>query len=500
MDSPSKTILLIAPRGSAARFLLQTEFLPTLQAAGARIVVMTPEATMPTLSPRALPDLITVEPLRMPSGPPSGGRVVTLVRALVGAMRRAALDGRASPAFGIRYRRFYAAYREAWPRWLSSAVRWVVMHVLWRSSMLRRLVCWADVSLSRSVVNSDVFDRHAPDLVVGASLGYFKPDEVVFQEAVRRGVRTAALISGWDNPTSKGYRAVGFDLVVAWSDRMRQEIIRFHDVAPDRVKVAGVPHWDAYLSPGALPTRGKLCAILGLDPAKRLVFHATFPPRSNSRSCELIATALAEATSSGSFGDDVQLVIRLHPKHMRPGGKEARRPYERLAAMGSVHVNHPDVVEAAGLRTEPSLEDGQILGGLLKHCEVLVNIFSTTTLEAFLLDRPVVMAVPDPSSDAHDRNSYVANPSLWSDYVHLQPLVDSGAARVAYSIEELIEHVSTYLDDPSLEREVRRDIARLECGPTDGRAGERTARLVLEELGITPAPAHQVPVPAASSV
>jgi hypothetical protein len=496
VNSPSPTILLIASRGVAARLLLQTDFLPALQAAGARIVVMTPEATMPTLSSRAQPESIVLEPLRTTPALRSGTRVGTLVRTLVREMRRAALNGRESPAFEIRYRKWYAAY--PWPLWLSSTVRAVVTQLLWRSSMLRRLVCWADVALSNQAVNSEAFDRHRPDLVVGAGLGYFLPDEVVFQEAVGRGVKTAALISGWDNPTSRGYRAVPFDVVVAWSERMRDEIVKFHDMAPHRVKVGGVPQWDPYLAPGALPTREQLCDLLGLDPEKRLLFYATFPPHSNSRSCQLIATALAEATRDGSLGDDVQLVIRLHPKHMTPRGEKSRRPYEALAAIDGVHVNHPDVIEEAALRGEPSLEDGRILGGLVKHCEVLVNIFSTTTLEGFLVDRPVVMAVPDPATGARERNSYVADPSLWKEYVHLQPLVESGAARIAYSTEELIQHVFAYLDDPSLERESRSHIAQLECGPTDGRAGERTARLVLGELDLALAPGRENPTPTAA--
>ena len=39
------------------------------------------------------------------------------------------------------------------------------------------------------------------------------------------------------------------------------------------------------------------------------------------------------------------------------------------------------------------------LGALIKNCDVIVNVFSTTTLGAFLVDRPVVLV----SSDVDDR-------------------------------------------------------------------------------------------------
>jgi hypothetical protein len=263
---------------------------------------------------------------------------------------------------------------------------------------------------------------------------------------------------------------------------MREEIVRLHDIHPDRVKVGGVPHWDHYLIPDALPTRDELCSAFGLDVTKRVVFHTASPPADGDE-LEMIATTLAEATGSGEFGDDVQLVIRLHPSHMKPRNEQARRPYEALARLEGVHLNYPDLVEAGPLR-EPSLEDGRALGALLKHCDVLVNVFSTTTLEACLLDRPVVMAMPGPSRGKYRRDSHLASPLFWTDYIHLQPLVDSRATRVAHSGAELIEQVRRYLEDPSLDRARRRAIAQLECGPTDGRAGERTARFVLDQLGV----------------
>lgn len=490
MSADGKTVLLIVPRGFAARLMAQTEFLPTLQAAGVRLVLLTPEARMPSVLPHVRKESLVLEPLRMPSGPPPGGKVMSLVRTLVKTLRRGSMNGRKSPGFAARYRRMRAAYSGAWPRWLSLPVHLLITQGLWRSRRLRQLVCWADVALTSQTANQEVFERHRPDIVVGAGLGYFPQDEVVLQEASRRGVKTAALFSGWDNCTTRGYRAVSPDLVVAWSERMRGEIARFHDVPPERIQIGGVPHWDPYMLGDALPSREELCAQLGLDPAKKLVFHATFPPTKNPEPFELIATALADAVGAGGeFGEDVQLMIRLHPKHMNPDEDRTRGPYEALATRENVHLNRPDVIEEAELRYEPSLADGRILGGLLKHCDVLVNIFSTTTLEGFLLGRPVVMAAPNAHMGRYDPNSYVANPLLWTEFVHLQPLVDSGAARVAYSREDLIEHVAAYLDDPSLEAEKRREMARLECGPTDGHAGERTARFVLDAIEVTAPPA-----------
>lgn len=477
----TKTILLVVPRGVAGRFMLQTEVLPTLQEAGVRVVALTPEAAMPQLSARADPDALVIERLNPPA-PFRGAKYFGLAQSVLRVMRDASLSGRRSPGFAGRYNRVRAAYSGTWPSWVSRPVHVVVTQLLWRSRGSRRGLARLELALSRHAEHAQVFDRYQPDLVVGSGLGYFPHDEALYQEAAKRGVRVAALISGWDNPSTKGYRAVDLDLVVAWSDQMKRAVVDLHDIPPTRVAVAGVPHWDAYMIEDALPDRVQLCADLGLDPDKRLILHATFPPSAtNPEPFERIAAGLASATGEGALGDDVQLVLRLHPKFMGAEHEEARRPYEQLAQHPGVHLNHPDMPQEGPLRHEPTHKDGQTLGALLKHCDVLVNIFSTTTLEGFLLDRPVVMATPADGFGAYEV-SKVSDPRLWDDFVHLAPLVNSGAAQISRSPEELLDHIRGYLAHPELHAEQRREIARLECGPTDGHAGERTAAALLEAL------------------
>ncbi len=466
--------------------MLQTDVLPTLQEAGVRVVALTPEAAVPQLSPRADPDAVVIERLNAPASPP-GGKYPALLRSLLRVMRDASLDGRRSPGFAGRYNRVRAAFRGTWPSWVSWPVHVVVTQLLWRSRRSRRALARLELALSRHTEHAGVFDRYQPDLVVGSGLGYFPHDEALYQEAAKRGIRVAALVSGWDNPSTKGYRAVDFDLVVAWSHQMKQVVADLHDIAPARVAVAGVPHWDAYMVEDALPGWAELCTALGLDPDKRLILHATFPPSAtNPEPFERIAAALASAVGDGAFGDDIQLVIRLHPKFTGSEHKNARRPYEQLTQHPGVHINHPDMPQEGPLRHEPTREDGLILGALLKHCAVLVNVFSTTTLEGFLLDRPVVMAAPAGGFGSY-RTSNVSDPRLWDDFVHLAPLVTSGAAQIAASPEELLDQVREYLAHPEMHRERRREIARLECGPADGHAGRRTAAALLAAIG-EPAP------------
>ena len=80
-------------------------------------------------------------------------------------------------------------------------------------------------------------------------------------------------------------------------------------------------------------------------------------------------------------------------------------------------------------------------------------------------------------------------PSPWTQsasryyrFTHYVNVTRHGAVRVAGTPAQLVEAIGRYLDDPSLDREGRRRVALEQCGFLDGRAAERVAGFVVEEL------------------
>jgi hypothetical protein len=106
-----------------------------------------------------------------------------------------------------------------------------------------------------------------------------------------------------------------------------------------------------------------------------------------------------------------------------------------------------------------------------------VTVFSTTTLEALLVDTPVVALSEDVAGGANA--SRPGGLRTWDEFAHLQGLMRGGAARVVHSYEELVAEVAAYLAEPERDRAARRRVVEEECGPLDGRSGERVARLLL---------------------
>lgn len=476
-----RTVFLVVHMGFAARYLLRTDILSTLKAAGVRIVILTPNPDEPYMAKEFSDSGVLLERLRVDWTDVS---LVTASRAwsLCFYLRKYTLaGGHRSEALQDKYADFDAMVR-ARSRFLAACFR-LALNGLWRSHALRRLLLDVETRLFTRAVHDDLFDRYEPHLVVTTSPGWFFPDAVVLREAHARGVASATLILSWDNPTSKGYRGAEPEQTIVWSDEMARQIAEHHDYPRAQIRVAGVPHFDHYVREDELLTREELCEQLGLDPARRLILFATSSPgifRSNAA----VAETLARAIATDALGAPAQLVVRLHPINFRP---DHRTPFDEYRGLvdtyAHVHLDVPEVCSER-LRVDMPASDALRLGSLIKHCDVLVNVFSTTTLEAFLVDRPVVLV----SSEVDLDRSTGDRRREFQDYEHVASVMAEQAARVAYSLPEIVEHLSTYLADPSLDREGRRRVAARELGPADGRAGKRIGRTLLALLNVSPAP------------
>ncbi len=354
----------------------------------------------------------------------------------------------------------------------------VAIRLLRRSRLMRRSLLRLEEVLQRPRAHRQLFRRYQPALVVTTSPGWFLADALLLREARREKVRTAALVLGWDNPTSKGYLGARPDVVVAWSEGMARQLVENHDLDPKRIVVGGAPQLDLYARPTELPARDEIFAELGLDPARRLVLFACRSPSSYGHNVT-VAGVLADAMDGGRLAAPVQVVVRPHPINLR---SDHRLPLLEYAEMSERHENlviDVPAVSSERLSCDVPSADYRRLAGLIAHCDVLVNAFSTTTLEAFLLDKPVVLV----SDEAH-RAAGLADASLEGRPFHLDTHMQSslGAARVARSFDELIAHVNTYLEDPTLDADARRRLIAAEGGPLDGRRGLHIGRYLVAQL------------------
>jgi CDP-glycerol glycerophosphotransferase (TagB/SpsB family) len=119
--------------------------------------------------------------------------------------------------------------------------------------------------------------------------------------------------------------------------------------------------------------------------------------------------------------------------------------------------------------------DSITLANTLAHTDVLINVASTITLEACILNKPVVNI----GFDGRSQREYFSSVRRYFDYVHYRNMLKTGGVRVAFTKDELVQIVNTYLEDNSIDAEGRKEIVELQCYRMDGKALERILEFIV---------------------
>lgn len=369
--------------------------------------------------------------------------------------------------------------------WSERIKNGMILGILRRTSG-PRLLAWMDRCEGRHALKSPAalryrewFFRLRPSLVF--SPAPLMPDEwVPLQVARLMGIPTALAVLSWDNLSTKARLPLPCEAYLVWSPAMRDELqSAYPEISPDRIHVVGPPQFDYYFDPKYHMDREAFLTALGGDARRSLVVYAGVTPSLMPEEHEIV-TQLARDIREGKIGHRPQLLIRLHPKD------DAGRYGELIKAHPEVMIVAPGQHSRGEItRWQPNEEDIKSLVNTVSHSDVLIDVASTMTIDAALMDRPVV------NVRYHFRPPETRPP--WGvfiyDTTHYAPLITTGGFRMAHSPSELVEHVNRYLDDPSLDRDGRRRLAGLVCGTLDGRAGERSAETLLRLLPHTEPPA-----------
>lgn len=366
---------------------------------------------------------------------------------------------------------------------------WTVVKAFRNSKLLRQAYLWVEHTFFAPAIHREVFERFRPDVLVVTSLGTFNFDEYLMREARKLDIPVVSVILSWDNTTTRGMPGAWADHVLSWTENMKKELIQLNDVPEEKITVSGVPHFDHYYNEDKLIKRADLFQKLGLDPAKKVIFFVTKSPNGyawNSQVAELILNAI----ESGEISRDAQLLVRLHPIYyrMKDGGllfqKFLDEFHELQRRFPGFVINVPEMVTGSGTLNY-SMPESEIimLASILKHSDVVVNMFSTLNVEASIFDAPIVNVSFDAKElSPEERSRLKARYDIGMDerQTHNQRIIQTGGIAMAYSPDELVRHVNAYLLDRRKDQEGRRKIATHEAGPRPGTSGMFIADYIMK--------------------
>ena len=461
--STRAVVFVSVPHGAAAGNILRTGLVSRLLAAQSdcEVVLLSPLVNDEAFVRECRHPRVRV--VDLPSHQPAGleARLMALIQASY-------IDSRATESVAIRRQEAIANKTIRWiraKRLLASALAPSIVRKPTRYELIDRLVSHPQAEA--------LFDRYRPALLVTSSPGLIFSEIPLLRTAVRRRVRTVAVDPSWDNFTNKLLPVRRVDRLIVWNTLMQQQAVDLHGYEPEDIRIAGAPQWDLYFRDGTFVAREAFFRRIGADPARKLVALTT-TPRALYAHHDHVLRVLIEALASRAWRHDAQLLVRLHP----------RDDLDAYAAVnGTPHVIiekpfRPTVRAGDGLAIDFTVDNQLHLANTMRHSDIVVNVASTLAVEAAIVDTPVVNI----AFDGEQRLEWARSARRYYRFTHYVNVTRHGAVRVAETPAQLVEAIGRYLDEPSLDREGRRRVALEQCEFLDGRAAERVAGFVVDEL------------------
>lgn len=482
MDDKKKCIFLVAPQGFATRYLLQTDVFRTLKATDRHLVILTPNPDEEYFKNQYAADNVTIEKLEIEKCQAYLDR--TPAQRFVKQLRFYVLNGKHNlQSIDDHYKIFLAENAKHGSNGLTLKIFDLLMRILRASRLARKMLLRLEASLFNPDFHADLFKRYKPTLVVTTSLGNVGEsiDAFIMREAQKYRIKTLTIFLSWDNPSSKGMGGAVPDNIIAWTDVMKQEIIDYHDYPAERIFVGGVAHFDVYQRKEKFIPWNEFPSKFGLVDNRKILLFGTKSPVSYPWNPD-IAEMIAKAIRDNKLAVPCQLLVRVHPLHysIRRGKEknvdmlEQYRTIER--EYEHVHLNEPEI-KSVSLKHDMAESEMTELASILDHTDVLINMFSTLTIEAALMNVPVVNVSFEGNSEKkkHPRQDIATDIAQ----VHNQRVIKTGAVKMAYSEHELIDAINSYLKNPSLDEAQRKLVAQQECGPCPGNAGKNIGNHIL---------------------
>lgn len=393
---------------------------------------------------------------------------------------RAFLNGVIQKAFTQRHGiNSYALYRQWFERDHSRPARLrsaaiETIGAASRPALSLRTLKWLSEQMYRAGYDLQPFRRTlrnlAPDLLWSTTCS--SPFEYPYVLAAKDlGIPVVASILSFDNLTSRAAFPI-YDHYLVWNERMRGQLLKFYpSVSPGRISVTGTPQFDFHRDPQFSWSRAKTLDQLGLDPGTNFFLYAASDESLAPEEPGLVSQ-IANRMSRDALLNDYRLVVRLHPN-------------DDGSRWSNLNFNSAKVVtcQAYGSNTKPidrmlsTREDHALLISSLLHAAACLNIVSTISLDAAILDRPVIGI-----DFRNERNS--PREIMYEEYEtdHYRPLVESGGLELAKNWDQLITLMRRALSEPEADRQQRALMVERECGRVDGRARERVVETLLELL------------------
>jgi hypothetical protein len=283
---------------------------------------------------------------------------------------------------------------------------------------------------------------------------------VPYLNAARRiGIPAVGYVASWDHTVGKGTVSPHVDRYVVQNAVMRDDLVRHHSIAAERVVVTGWPQSDVFARERPATEYRAVVESVGLDASRDVVLVAGNTPTNAPYEGRFVDRVVAWSSSLRP-GERPQLLFRPHPRD--------RLWRDRFAAALSAR-------DAAV--QEPSYTDLEVLATLLQHVGCVVCNAGTILVDALANDRPAVCVLYDEGAPAGEEHA-----ALNVTGRHYEELIASNAFLRARDFDAVAAGIRRSLEAPDELAQERRRVVQEVMGAVDGHAADRVVDAIMETV------------------
>ena len=322
---------------------------------------------------------------------------------------------------------------------------------------------------------NDLADRNiGAVLIPGTGTFGFRNECFFAREARRIGIPIYSAVTNYDNIVNRGFPGIVPEKLAVWSKKMAAQAIKLQKIPARKIEITGPVQYDRYFSKPKT-SRDVFLLNKNLDQEKKTILFAGGV--NITRYFEIYNLLVVNPEF-----DNCNMIFRVYP-HKKllgtPGWKVLKR---LLDEQENVYISDPftessDSMGISDLRRDILEKDTEMdeLHYLFYYSDVMINIFSTISLEAAICDLPVIHM----GYDIYDYGTqYRIMTEFQQRQTHNKDKLRLAAARVAKSEDELMSFLRMYLDDKSIDKDNRYEYALSECEWFDGKASERLVKII----------------------
>jgi hypothetical protein len=263
-----------------------------------------------------------------------------------------------------------------------------------------------------------------------------KHELILFLQFVGLKNKKIDFINSFDNTTSRGFIPfIIFDRHIVWNNKMTQELVDIFHVQKSEVEILGTPQFDLLSLGGKTPLNSDDPQFKIVENSKFILYcagHYSFTPLE----VKIVKEMIQELNKSF---DDLHYVIRVHPLDN----------WERWKENGNLPTNvtmdYPWKQNSTNpLMSLPEKYEYLRHGRLLNNAMLILNIGSTTSLDACVLNRPVYNVCFDTYNQKGELD-------MIYNSEHYSPIIASNSAPLVFNISQLEEIISVLLQNSEAE-------------------------------------------------